>query len=44
MMRYIAPWIPCGEAVAVSDNMTVLFTDGDTYINRYDTLRYSPMI
>ena len=39
---YSNSWIPCGDSVIVTDNMVVLYTDGDTYINRYDTLRVFP--
>lgn len=36
-------WIPCGDAVRISSAPLVIeFTDGDTYISRFDMLRVFP--
>ena len=34
-------WIPAGDAVGIQDTTTLEATYGDTYIQRYDTLRVS---
>ena len=34
-------WIPAGDAVGLQDTNTLMATYGDTYIQRYDTLRVS---
>lgn len=39
---YNNTWIPCGAPVAVSDGMILNYTDGDTYIQRFDVLRVFP--
>lgn len=42
-------WLPCGHSVpiktddgALKDNITILWTDGDTYYQRYDHLKTYP--
>ena len=35
-------WKPCGGAVAVGGEMTVNFDEGDTYYQRYDSLKTYP--
>ena len=34
-------WIPAGDAIGLQDTNTLMATYGDTYIQRYDTLRIS---
>lgn len=36
-------WIPCGDAVRISSSPLIInFTEGDTYISRFDMLRVFP--
>lgn len=40
---YSNTWIPCGKSVKItSDDLVVEYTEGDTYIGRFDMLRVFP--
>lgn len=35
-------WVPCGRPINLDENITIKYTEGDTYFQRYDCLKTYP--